>query len=297
MRLKMLAISDTHLGDKVSLLSSSLGRRHLRETLREHLGFDGELEIEELILVGDVFERAWSPAPKAASYAQGFMQALMAIAAIKRIVYLVGDHDHTLWTAYRRRRYGEGDSHHVTALAGEPIIERGHRRDEHDGAEELLSFFFGYPSGPLWREIQVKGNLDFAAANPVYAKELGGRTYAFAHGTHFRKEAVSPGWAKKLADRLTPDRVLKVGSYGDVREAHNLAELERIVTPLFDGLLPASEDNPATARITRLFYLSAAWRRKFSKVREAPSRAGSSPRQSLRGPLNREFGTSRPTVR
>lgn len=61
MRLKILAVSDTHLGDKVSLLSSPRGREHLCETLREQFGSDGELEIEELILVGDILEEPGRP--------------------------------------------------------------------------------------------------------------------------------------------------------------------------------------------------------------------------------------------
>ncbi len=62
MRLKILGISDTHLADSVSLLSSARGRRHLAETLRRQLGSEGEVvQAEELILVGDILDRAFSP--------------------------------------------------------------------------------------------------------------------------------------------------------------------------------------------------------------------------------------------
>ena len=157
MQLKMLGISDTHLGNSVSLLSSSRGRRHLRETLRAQLGFDGELEIEELILVGDILDRAWAPLPEVRACARDFIETLKDLAAIGKVVYLVGDHDHILWTAYReneKRLHEERDPRGITGPRGDTLVEGGHRRDESGDATELLSIFFGHPSDPLWREIE-----------------------------------------------------------------------------------------------------------------------------------------------
>ncbi len=182
MRLKMLAISDTHLADSVSLLSSLRGRQHLAETLGQQFAPEGELEIKELILVGDILERAFSPLPEVLAAARSFIEVLRGVAAIDRIVYLVGDHEHTLWTAYRRRLCGEDDPHGITEPSDDLLLERGRRRDEHESATELLAVFFGYPSGSLWKEIEREAGLDFVIANPLYAKRVAGRTYVFAHG-------------------------------------------------------------------------------------------------------------------
>ena len=243
MRLKMLAISDTHLGDSVSLLSSPTGRRHLAEELRRQLGGQGELEVEELILVGDILERAFSPLSKVLGHARDFIEALRGVAAVRRIVYLVGDHDHVLWTAYRKRLSGEDDPYGITPPSGDLLLEGGRRRDERQSATELLSMFLAYPSGRLWKEIEREADMDFAIANPLYAKWAAGRTYVFTHGTHFRREVVAPAWVKELADLLTPDEILDIGSYPDVSNANNLAELERIVAPFVDNLWSAYEDS------------------------------------------------------
>ena len=60
MRLKLLAISDTHLGEDTSLLSFPRGRQHLWETLRKCFG-EGDkkkrFEVEEAILLGDITDR------------------------------------------------------------------------------------------------------------------------------------------------------------------------------------------------------------------------------------------------
>ena len=52
MRLKLLAISDTHLGEDTSLLSFPHGRQHAWKTLRKYFGKGNRFEVEELILLG-----------------------------------------------------------------------------------------------------------------------------------------------------------------------------------------------------------------------------------------------------
>lgn len=48
----------------------------------------------------------------------GFFRTLETAATIKKLVYLPGDHDHTLWTGYHRRRHGEDNPHDITGPAG-----------------------------------------------------------------------------------------------------------------------------------------------------------------------------------
>ncbi len=160
MRLKMLAISDTQLGDSVSLLSSPRGRRHLAETLRRRLGDQGELEVEELTLVDDILERVFSPLFKVLTDARDFIDMLRGAATIRRIVYLMGYHDRVLWTAYRKRLCSEDSPFGRTPPSGDLLLERGRHRDERQNATELLSIFFAYPSGRLWKEIEREADLD-----------------------------------------------------------------------------------------------------------------------------------------
>ena len=54
MRLKLLAISDTHLGEDTSVLSFPRGRQHLWETLRTQFGSGKKVEIEEMIADGTI---------------------------------------------------------------------------------------------------------------------------------------------------------------------------------------------------------------------------------------------------
>lgn len=270
MRLKILAISDTHLGNSVSLLSSSRGRQHLGETLRRWLFPHGEAEIDELILVGDILDRAWAPLPEVRTCARDFIETLRDVAAIGRVVYLVGDHDHTLWTAYREKRLrGESDPRGLTGPRGDTLVEGGRRRDESGNAMELLSIFFDYPSGPIWREIERGKGPDFVIANPVYARRVAGRIYAFTHGTHFRKEMVWPRWMKVPADFLAPNKgfeARRIDPGHDIRHADSMEELEWIVASLVDDVRPVYEDNRAASWLRRLHHRRAVLRGKFDKV-------------------------------
>jgi hypothetical protein len=270
MRLKILAISDTHLGNSVSLLSSSRGSRHLRETLRRWLLPHDEAQIEELILVGDILERAWAPLPKVRTCARDFIETLRDVAAIEKVIYLMGDHDHTLWTAYREKRLGgESDTRGITGPRGDTLVKEGNHRDETGEATELLSIFFGHLSGPLWKEIEQGKGPDFVIANPVYARRVAGRTYAFAHGTHFRKDIVWPRWMKLPADFLTPNGgfgVQRIDPGHDVRHADSMEDLERILASFVDDVRPVYEDNRAASWLRRLHHRRAVLRGKFDKV-------------------------------
>ncbi len=105
----------------------------------------------------------------------------------------------------------------------------------------------------------------------------------FTHGTHFRREVVKPPWVKKLADLLTPDKILNIGSYPDVREARNLAELERILAPFVDNLWSAYEDSRVAPWLYRLFYLRSILKGKFGKVTNTPKESRLFSREELRG--------------
>ncbi len=272
MRLKILAISDTHLGEDSSLLSFPHGRQHLWRTLRTILGGDGQVEVEEMILLGDIPDRTLSSTSQIITHTNAFIQMLGSAADVKKGVYVLGNHDHTLWTGYRKLRYGEEGQYGITEPAGDLIVEKGERCDENESATEFLSIFFGYPAGSAWRKIEEERKFNFSVANPLYATEINGRSYVFAHGTHFRQDVTSPKWIKRLADYLEVDELLgdiELESDCDVNEASNLEELEQIAAPFVDSLWPSPKNNP-TPRSDQFWYLLTTLSGKFGKKRPTP---------------------------
>lgn len=274
MRLKYLAISDAHLGEAPSMLTYPQGRRHLREVIRTHLGSGERVHTEQLILLGDIPERSHATPDEMLSSTHGFMEALDEAVSFEKAVYMPGNHDHTLWTTYCQKLYGEEVIGCITEPAGDQIVRHGSRKDSNDSAGELLSTIFEYPDGSLWKTIQEEGR-DVVFANPIYAEKFNGRTYVFSHGTHFRKEVTAPRWSRKVAELVTSNGILgdfQVLSEGDVREAQNLEELERVVAPFIDALLPAYENNPTSA-LDETGYLMAVLSGRFGLKRQSPEKS------------------------
>jgi len=283
MRLKLLAISDTHLGEETSLLSFPHGRQHLWQTLRTLFDSGERLEVEKLLLLGDIPDRTLSSTSQIITHTNGFIQMIGSAAKVKEGIYIPGNHDHTLWTNYRKLRYGKDKRYGITGPVGDLLVEQGQRADEHESATELLSIFFGYPAGSSWRKIEEERNFDFVIANPLYATEINGRTYVFTHGTHFRKDVTLPEWIKRLADYLELDEVfgdIELESDCDVTKADSLETLEKIVSPFVDSLWPSSKNNP-TSRSDQLWYLLTTLSNKFGKKRRIPSESKLFPRSAL----------------
>jgi hypothetical protein len=286
MRLKLLAISDTHLGKETSLLSFPCGLRWLWKILAQDQGFwkpifpdfdpekEEKVEVDELILMGDIPDRTLSSTSRISSSTQAFNMMLESALDIKKSIYIPGNHDHTLWTNYKDLRNGSAGSSGITdAPEGDLIVERGERRDENRCAEEILSIFFGHPLGWAWTKIKDERKPDFAIANPVYAKQIDGRTYVFAHGTHFRIEVASKLEKRliQIADFLQLDRLanLQLEPIHDLSKATSLEELEQYVGPFVDSLWPSSRNNP-TSRCDELRYLCTRLRDGAGKRRAAP---------------------------
>ncbi len=280
MKLKVLAISDTHLGEETSLLSFPQGLQQLWYALREKFGsgekkFDaeGKFEVEELVLLGDIPDTALASTSQATTHTNAFIQTLRSAANIEKIIYIPGNHDHTLWTNYRERRYGP-NSHYITKQEGEVVVDHGkQKREEGDGPwdVELLSMFFGYPYGSIWNQIKEEMNLDFVVANPLYAKKIKDknqedRTYVFAHGTHFRWDVTSPQSVKKFFDISQLDQLfgkIEIESKCDVTQARDLNDLEKIISPFVDSLWQSSRNNPTT-KSDQFWYLCNVLRAKLS---------------------------------
>src|SRR5215210_6897450 len=284
-RLRILAISDTHLGEETSLLSFPHGLQHLWETLQ---GFWGELfpgfdphkdpreqvEIDELVLVGDIPDRTLSSTSQIYNHCHAFSQMIGSAARIKKAIYMPGNHDHTLWTEYVGRRSGGGEQYRVTEPDADLVVNQGVRDDANNCAEEILAALFGYPIGWAWWSIDKARDFDFAVANPVYVKQLDGRTYVFAHGTHFRPEIASPRWERgliKAIDFAQIDRLanLDLKPLADLGEAESLQDLERLTFPFVDSMWPSSKNEPTT-KSDELWYLFTLLRGGFDEARTIP---------------------------
>ena len=206
MKLRFLAISDTHLGEDTSLLTFPQGRQHLWRTLREFFGepkknpeddYNEPFTVQELILIGDIPDTALSSRSQIITHTNAFVQTLGSAANVEKCIYIPGNHDHTLWTAYTCgkkvkkkdkkkkvvKRYitgPEGDlivgkvkKKHITGPEGDLIVEKVKKKHITDPkgdlivekvkkkSEDLLSIFFGYPYGSSWRKILAnKKNLN-----------------------------------------------------------------------------------------------------------------------------------------
>ncbi len=261
MRLKIMAISDTHLGEDISLLSFPQGCQHFWRELREQFGHALEpkdrIDIDEMILIGDIADRALSSTAEIMTATTSFVQMLGSAANIKKCVYVPGNHDHTIWTDYLKKCQGKDREWGCTSPKGEFILESGEPKNL-ESSEDLLATFFGYPYGSSWLKIKEDRNLDFLISNPLYSTQVGCRTYVFTHGSHFKKEVTDPLGitAIRLLDVVDKFLVgIEIKSGCDVTKGCDcLEELEKEVAPFIDSLWISSKNNP-TSKSDRYWYI------------------------------------------
>ena len=84
-----------HLGEGTSLLTFPQGRKHLIDALKKKCGDD---KIEELILVGDATDTSLASMSQVITHTSVFINTLLSSLKIDKIVYIPGNHDHTVWT-------------------------------------------------------------------------------------------------------------------------------------------------------------------------------------------------------
>jgi hypothetical protein len=272
MEFKLLAFSDTHLGEDSSLLSFPQGRQRLWEVLRDKLGKGKSFDVEDVILMGDIPDRTLSSTTQIITHTNAFMETIGSAAhVIKRGIYIPGNHDHTIWTKYIEKPYGSPMQDIITGPAGQLIVKQG-IPNQSDEVKDLLSLFFGYPCGSSWRAIERRKDFDFIIANPLYARAINGRTYVFTHGTHFRWDVTRPVWKKKLVEYLQLDRILggiKVEPGEDIVGTEEMHDLERKVTPFVDSLWQSSRNNPTT-QSDELWFIITHLSGKFESKRKTP---------------------------
>lgn len=113
LRVRTLVISDLHLGSLNG--SGLLARPELRESLLEQL-----VDVDRLVLLGDVLELRHGPLRDAMSAARAFFEDVGAALAGRELVLSAGNHDHGLIEPWLARRGEEADP---GPLAPEQLLE------------------------------------------------------------------------------------------------------------------------------------------------------------------------------
>ena len=197
---RIVVISDTHFGDPFDVLTSTRAIEALTERI-ESLG-----PIDQLVLLGDVFDFWKSPFSEAVARSRDFMSALYMLDNVKRMVYLPGNHDHHVFRQYYNER--------VAASLREGLLE----------PPDLTM--------PLTTDCPIMGALKPKAARvplfavyPVHNVNVRGRRVLLTHGHmlgFFERSLWSPGQSR-IATLL-------------VRKSENLdlEEMERFLSPFYE---------------------------------------------------------------
>jgi hypothetical protein len=267
-----------HLGEGTSLLTFPQGRQRLLKALKDKFG--GQ-KIEELILVGDAADTALASISQVITHTSVFINTLLSSLDIDKVVYIPGNHDHSVWTDYINTRYGENGDHHSNSPSGDLIYENGTiiyppgDNNCKKACEDLLTIFFEYDFGPAWELIKSNNKYKFVIANPIYAVEQSGRTYVFTHGTHFKSVLTDYKYLIWFIDHTGLDeRIAKIEFelYPNLSRASDLNDLEKRVAPFVDSLYISSKTHP-TKRSDQLWYLYTVVTSHFDAHRIIPDDA------------------------
>lgn len=104
---RAVVVSDTHIGDPYDAFESERLTDRLCESISD-LG-----EVDELVLLGDIFDFWQSPFTDSLERGRYFFSRLLMLGNVRRIVYIIGNHDHRLFRMYyeeeraKRLRAGE----------------------------------------------------------------------------------------------------------------------------------------------------------------------------------------------
>lgn len=262
MRIPLLALSDTHLGEDTSLLHFEAGRERLAEAITNVFGEGATLD--ELVLIGDIPDRTLSSTAQIQEDTRAFMCTLERALKLHKVVYVPGNHDHSLWSAYVRGACPDGlHESDITDADGVQFLAAGDRPDEAGpGMEGLLKVFFAPDRAVPY---------EFVVANPLYARRFDGRqpTYVFTHGTHFRGDvSASPGVLNALIRTGIGHWLagLHLRTDGKLSDQRTMRELEAAVTPLVDSLWPSAGESAIT-EADKLWFLLCTLSGKFCKSR------------------------------
>jgi len=258
MSVEILAISDTHLGDPASLLNYDGERRALFSALQQ---FTGGTEpepaaVDTVVLMGDIPDRCLANSAAIQRDTTAFMKMLLkAVRVTGKVVYLLGNHDHTLWRDLLRRQTPR--KKYDISLPREPIP-----LDPANPAHQpLAKIFFNYPVGSLCRAPSGKPEaatlpVPFQVGNYFYHTKVGKRSYLFSHGQHWRSDVTHDGWMKLLerVDRLAIGH--DIIAPDDPFAAADLKDLERRTYQFLDSLWSNDQDENMSPKAFEWLLLS-----------------------------------------
>ena len=98
---RVVVISDTHIGDQFEVLTSERAIGALTETI------NGMGPVDELVLLGDIFDFWTAPVVEALARARDLFAALFALENVGRMVYLPGNHDHHVFRMYFAEQFAK----------------------------------------------------------------------------------------------------------------------------------------------------------------------------------------------
>lgn len=109
-RLKVMAISDLHLGEPEGLLYDSgvkiqdVVLSKVSELAKSKDGLEDG--IEEVILIGDIVDLSEATEEEAYRNTRTFLSALLGRVHVDKVIYIPGNHDHHLWVEMVEDYYG-----------------------------------------------------------------------------------------------------------------------------------------------------------------------------------------------
>lgn len=270
MPIPLLALSDTHLGEPTSVLEFPEGRARLAEALSKLVAnHSDDGKVDEVVLVGDIPDRTLASHAQIRQTTRAFIQVLVSTLHPNRIVYLPGNHDHTLWSrmvdstgslAHPQTQCTDHNGWQLVAKGELPFDNFDAPSAGHSAGRKHLIELFVDPQSPC--------PFEFVVANPVYVRTFPERagSFVFAHGTHFRADVAAPKGLLDLLTKTLIDELLvqqHVASVtGDLVKQPTLAALESAVTPFVDTLWPSAEANE-NSKADRLWYVLCVLSRKF----------------------------------
>lgn len=122
---RLVVISDTHFGDMYQQLTNPMLLNALVHNLKG-LGY-----IDELVLLGDVFDFWKAPIKDAVEQSKEFLAAILSLDNLGKVIYLPGNHDHHVFRMYYddlvKQKLEEGDLEPpelvMPVTAGCPLID------------------------------------------------------------------------------------------------------------------------------------------------------------------------------
>lgn len=242
MAIELLAFSDTHLGDLASVLNYQPELDAFSEALAGFVGSKGQpVAVGKVVMVGDIPERCLADTDHLRSATQRFMRALLRVVRPQEVIYLVGNHDHTLWRDFMGSGCVVRHPEHPI-LINQAVIERS------PSATKIANIFFDTES---WADHDFR----FSITNYLYHhRGASGRSYLFAHGQHWRHDVMSP-ILSKLLDEFAPSLLgHPVIASDDPAQASDMGDLELRVYRMVDSLW-SNDHNDQMSREAMIWWL------------------------------------------